>query len=185
MKSFYRALSIFSVFIIPILLFVFFVIYKKDLRLYMFLTEEDQVVEWLTFAFLFLSGVLSFVIAGIRKKSGAPYFLFFFGFGALCLLFAFEEISWGQRLFGAASPEFFMEHSDQKEINFHNVIQKQYNLKTKFVASRVRFYFGTVFPIVVYDRRIRAVFKRLRSVLRWPRFRGHWLCLGRLGWKRG
>ena len=33
-----------------------------------------------------------------------------------------EEISWGQRLFGIAPPEFFATHNVQGEINVHNLI---------------------------------------------------------------
>ena len=36
------------------------------------------------------------------------------------LIFALEEISWGQRIFGIESPEFFLGHNYQQETNIHN-----------------------------------------------------------------
>lgn len=49
--------------------------------------------------------------------------LFYFARGVLQLM-ALEEISWGQRVLKIETTEFFHEHSDQKEINFHNVMQQ-------------------------------------------------------------
>lgn len=42
----------------------------------------------------------------------------------LALLFLFgglEEISWGQRIFGYPTPQFFVEHNEQHEVNIHNL----------------------------------------------------------------
>jgi hypothetical protein len=64
MKStLYKVIHLLSITVIPLLLVVFAVIYKIDRRVYMQLILEDAPVEWLTFVFLFLSGVLSFFIA--------------------------------------------------------------------------------------------------------------------------
>lgn len=40
--------------------------------------------------------------------------------GTACLLFALEEISWGQRLFGWQTPALFAESNYQGETNLHN-----------------------------------------------------------------
>jgi hypothetical protein len=43
----------------------------------------------------------------------------------LSLLYLFgmgEEISWGQRIFGVESPEFFTAHNAQRETNLHNLV---------------------------------------------------------------
>ncbi|WP_461532398.1 hypothetical protein [Sinomicrobium sp.] len=49
-------------------------------------------------------------------KTGTIIFaiLFFFAAG--------EEISWGQRIFGLTSSEFFIEHNAQGETNLHNMV---------------------------------------------------------------
>lgn len=33
-----------------------------------------------------------------------------------------EEISWGQRIIGFESPEYFRENNDQQEFTFHNLV---------------------------------------------------------------
>ncbi|MCL2451890.1 hypothetical protein FWD20_03435 [Candidatus Saccharibacteria bacterium] len=39
----------------------------------------------------------------------------------ILILMAGEEISWGQRIFGWSTPEFFLENNSQRETNFHNL----------------------------------------------------------------
>lgn len=41
---------------------------------------------------------------------------------ALCFFGAGEEISWGQRIFGLETPEFFEENNAQGEIGLHNLV---------------------------------------------------------------
>src|SRR5688572_18030880 len=38
-----------------------------------------------------------------------------------CLFVAGEEFSWGQRLLGFGSPEYFLENNFQQELNLHNL----------------------------------------------------------------
>ncbi len=161
----YKRLVIAATFVIPILTLVVVLIYKVDPEYYMFMTLEDQFVEWTTYFALFTAGVMSLVIAGRRLQKGLPFFVFFLLFGVACGLFALEEISWGQRVIGIESPEYFMERSDQKEINIHNVLQRRFEFKTKFVASQVLFFFGFVFPILFHDPRFRRLFQKLRLVV--------------------
>jgi hypothetical protein len=53
----------------------------------------------------------------LRRKKNIVYLLlavlFFIGFG--------EEISWGQRMFGWKTPDYFIEINRQDETNFHNI----------------------------------------------------------------
>lgn len=93
-----------------------------DPGLYARLVREDGLVEWLTAASLLFTAA---VVAGnaVRARAGKrwPWKLFqcllvaglFFGFG--------EEISWGQRLLGAESGEFFRNNNLQGETNLHNL----------------------------------------------------------------
>ena len=39
-----------------------------------------------------------------------------------------EEISWGQRIFGIESPEWFLKHNRQVETNVHNLVIYGVNL---------------------------------------------------------
>ena len=50
----------------------------------------------------------------------SPWFVA--GLVAFCLLVAFEEISWGQRLIGYRPPAYFLAENYQQELNFHNTL---------------------------------------------------------------
>jgi hypothetical protein len=171
----YKVLSRLSNILIPVLLVVFVIIYKTNSRFYIYLAREDNLLEWSTFVLLFLTGVLSLIIAIQIRKNQGPYFCFFLIFSILCILFSLEEISWYQRIFDIKSPEFFLEHSDKREINIHNVIQKwgknlsifgiAYDLKTKHIAGLTLFVYGTCLPIIALNRRISSFFRRKQFVI--------------------
>lgn len=84
---------------------------------------EDGPVEWGTAIMLFCVSVFSLVklISLWKHKSIA----WRFGFVMFTLLFFFaagEEISWGQRIFGIESSEYFIENNAQGETNLHNMV---------------------------------------------------------------
>ncbi|MEM6590069.1 MAG: hypothetical protein AAF641_16615 [Pseudomonadota bacterium] len=96
--------------------------------------NEDGAVEYAT-AFCLLFCSMTFVThAGSLRRRGrvlaaictAIYaLLFFMGAG--------EEVSWGQRIFGWESGEFFMENNKQYETNLHNLVVGDWHLaKTVF-----------------------------------------------------
>lgn len=59
------------------------------------------------------------------------------------------------------SPQFFLENSDQQEINIHNVIQKWSDIKTKHVAGFILFVYGFIFPFFTKNDKIKIFFKRI------------------------
>jgi hypothetical protein len=91
---------------------------------FLFWIREDGLVEWLTFAVLIVMSAFSFIVSFEFSRSGTEGkarkvwlflgFLFFFG--------AMEEISWGQRILGIESPEWFLKHNRQFETNVHNLV---------------------------------------------------------------
>lgn len=108
---------------------------------------EDGFTEWFTVAALFATFVVCarrlWVLRNVRNFG----FLAVTGFLTLFSLFgAGEEISWGQRLFGFASPEFFIDNNAQRETGLHNlqiiVGDKKYKLN--------RIIFGTGLAIVFF-----------------------------------
>jgi hypothetical protein len=85
--------------------------------------------------------------------------------GIACILFALEEISWGQRIFGIESTEFFLKNSDQQEINVHNVFNEWFSIRTKHVAAFVLFIFGVILPVMGCHPNISQFFAKLGFVV--------------------
>lgn len=80
---------------------------------------EDGLLEWVTVAILVAMAAVAVeraaTVGGGRPRLGwlAAAALFLFG--------AFEEISWGQRIVGWYSPEWFLQHNTQEETTIHNL----------------------------------------------------------------
>jgi len=101
--------------------------------------QEDGLVENMTALFLFFCSLVCLYRVFQYRKSKKPIwiltyallvFLFFFAAG--------EEISWGQRIFGIESGDFFLQHNKQAETNFHNLIVNGENLNV-WIFSRLMF----------------------------------------------
>lgn len=85
--------------------------------------QEDGIVEWLTVAGLIAGSYISFsrLLTLWSKKS--KWFLFVtFCLGLFLFFSAGEEISWGQRILGLKTPEYFEAHNAQQETNLHNLV---------------------------------------------------------------
>jgi hypothetical protein len=126
-------------------------------NLYHFLIDEDHVIEWSQFfAILIASGV--FVLAGRRclgsgrRRLGA--LLVLVGIGAFIV--AGEEISWGQRILGIATPEALTGINHQGETNIHNStgLQRVFNIGELLVGL-----YGFAVPLLWASRTAR---ERLR-----------------------
>lgn len=151
-------------------------IYQQDtvvegVSLYVWLLREDGPLEWLTAFLLVLTTLICLItvlwIPEIHKWS-RPFLLLF---SAFCLVLAFEEISWGQRIFGVESGDFFNKYSDQQEINFHNMMQLYLSrigvpiTTTKEIAAIILFVYGVIFPALNLFRRVEPTFRKLRLVI--------------------
>ena len=118
--SFVEKLTLILVLIALLLAFVFFFFNPSFLDIYL---EEDGIVEWLT-----VVGLLAcFLVCAYRFiklfKAKSWWFLTVtFVLGLLMFIAAGEEISWGQRILGIKSPEYFVEHNAQGETNLHNLV---------------------------------------------------------------
>jgi len=114
-----------ATFLFPIFLIIFLVSQKflfgainED---YINFTKEDGPAEYSTAIFYLLSFVFSVIIGFMFIKQKKNLFaLLYLLFSAIFFFIAFEEISWGQRILGIDTLEFFSENS-QNETNFHNL----------------------------------------------------------------
>ncbi|MDB5279793.1 MAG: hypothetical protein JWR61_4748 [Ferruginibacter sp.] len=119
--------------------------------------KEDSFFEWLTSLFYFIAAVL--LVVTFTKNRNIFLLLL-----ALILFFgAGEEISWGQRVFGFATPEEINKINVQHEFNIHNMIvfdgkTMDGELKhgiSRFLGMDLMFkiftvVFGMVLPFCVY-----------------------------------
>ncbi|MEI8347359.1 MAG: hypothetical protein WCG27_07825 [Pseudomonadota bacterium] len=86
--------------------------------------SEEGIIEWMTFDSLLLIGVLSFYRFNLFKKKKWPFLIVLFITGLFFLICAGEEISWGQRLIGLKSPQYFLTHNSDGATNFHDCLLK-------------------------------------------------------------
>ncbi len=106
---------------------VWFIAYAKikgmeSYEAFRVVVREDGWVEYLTAAFLLLAAILLGIhaVKAVTRKDGKQ--ILFYTLSALVFVFgAGEEISWGQRIFGLNTGEYFMEHNYQGETNLHNL----------------------------------------------------------------
>lgn len=112
------------VFVFPFLALVFFWKMKiNEPKLYFELVQEDQLLEQMQFLFYLVASLIALRVAWLFRTAGITlHAVLYFGLFAVLLLVAFEEISWGQRIFGIESPQYFVEHNLQKELNLHNLV---------------------------------------------------------------
>jgi hypothetical protein len=126
--------------------------------LFVWITAEDSLIEWLQFVLIFTSSVI-FALLSIRLFQRRQV-----GAGILCLLIALgtffvagEEIAWGQHVFGWSTPEALEKVNVQDETTLHNIS----SVHPIFVYGvMLAGLYGTLAPIV------KAVwFKRKQSSL--------------------
>ncbi len=105
-----------------IIYIIIYVLKQKYSDIYFGLICEDCLVEYLTAAFYLISSIIASSILISFFKQKHTFLGFTYAFLACGMFFVFgEEISWGQRILNISPPQFFLEHSTQKEVNLHNI----------------------------------------------------------------
>jgi hypothetical protein len=102
------------------------------------LAPEDGLVEYGTA--ILLTVACGILVALAARNSGHRRWLLLL-YSLAFFLAAGEEISWGQRIFGIESSEFFLENNYQGETNFHNLVINDEQL--------VSFWFGQLLTLIV------------------------------------
>jgi hypothetical protein len=110
------------VFLFPFVLTVGVALTIPWRSLYLALVDEDRIIEWLQVALLLGIAVCAVVVAvrlltAGHRRLGVVYVL-----AVVATVFIIgEEISWGQRIFGWATPDELAELNRQGETNIHNI----------------------------------------------------------------
>ena len=108
--------------ILLILLIAFFLLYFNPASLDSYL-GEDGIVEWLTVGGLLAGSLVCVSRFLVFFKTKNWWFLVVtLGLGLLLFIAAGEEISWGQRILGIQSSEYFLKNNAQGETNIHNLV---------------------------------------------------------------
>jgi len=111
-----------ALFLIPLVGGVAVVAARVSGPLFEFLTDEDHLLEWMQVAFYAAAAVFGFFNAVRLWRSGDRMpSLAWFAFTLGCVFVTGEEISWGQRIFGWATPESFRHINRQAETTLHNI----------------------------------------------------------------
>lgn len=114
--------------IIVLGIIVWFIAYAKIKAMeggfdaFLYVVREDGWVEYLTALFLILCAILLGINAVKALKRADKKQVLFYTLASLVFIFGCgEEISWGQRIFGIQSGEYFMANNYQGETNLHNL----------------------------------------------------------------
>jgi drug/metabolite transporter (DMT)-like permease len=117
-------------FAFPLVGAVLFALASVDPGLFLFLAEEDSLLEWTQIVILVSAAVLATLLAarafGERRR---PHGLAYIALAAGCVFVAGEEVSWGQRILGLETPETLAEINRQDELTLHNIDDVRVALK--------------------------------------------------------
>ena len=121
---FYKSSSIFFLSVVSIAI-GFILLFLFHVELYDQLTSEDNIIENLS-AVLLLFCSCFFLISFFHARKSPLKIHHWLTYGLLMLsivffLIAGEEISWGQRIFDLATPDYLSSVNEQDELNFHNI----------------------------------------------------------------
>lgn len=130
---------------------------------------EDSPVETLTAVMLFAAGSV-LIVRSLAMHGSWRLYAIALGvlYGAVYIWAGGEEISWGQRILGFESPEYFAQNNDQGEFTMHNLVIGGVKLDESLfgpILSLVILTYLVVLPVMW--RRWNWV-KRLASVLSIP-----------------
>jgi hypothetical protein len=108
--------------IVPIVFAAFVALTAAYRPLYRAFINEDAIVEWAQFGVLVALVPAGFALAVRLWRRNERAFALIFAIAAVGAVFiAGEEISWGQRLLGWATPEDLAVLNEQGETNIHNI----------------------------------------------------------------
>ncbi len=131
---------------------------------YIWATYEDLFGEWTQFWLFVVSFVVSFRLLFLRTRYRVTFALL----AVSCLYVAMEEISWGQRVFNFASPDFFKANNLQSETNLHNFLTGPFSTTLKasltYILASGMIAYGLFYPLLVRSKWRPAVWLDARGL---------------------
>lgn len=142
-----KAHQSFTYALIAAILVAYFVMAAWFPMAFIYATYEDLYGEWAQTFLFAMTCLLAIRIA----LSDSRYRWFFAVLAVACFYTVMEEISWGQRIIGFESSEFFKEHNQQSETNLHNLLTGPYKTVSKdilrYTLSLGLAGYGLIFPL--------------------------------------
>ncbi|HEY8240697.1 MAG TPA: hypothetical protein VIH35_04580 [Kiritimatiellia bacterium] len=109
---------------------------------------EDRIVEWLTFSgFLLAALIMGSTFRKCRASMGPWARAYVLGLAFFFFVCAGEELSWGQRIFGFATPDVVKAQNEQQEFNLHNLDFEHFH--PIVVVSLFMKCFGVALPLLL------------------------------------
>jgi len=145
--------------LVILMLLAGYILFYTDIDKFEAYVKEDGIVEWLTVVGL-MAGCFVCLYRFVKLyRYRNWWFLTVVMLLAMMLFFvAGEEISWGQRIFGIKSPEFFVEENSQHEMNFHNLIIHGVKI------NKLIFTFGLIVALSVYLVAMQLLYYRYHKI---------------------
>jgi len=148
--------------LVALMLIVGFVLFFTNLDLFMQYTVEDGLVEWLTVLGLLLGSAVCFIrFATLQRRKPALFLSITLLLGLMLFVVAGEEVSWGQRIFGIQSSEFFRKNNTQAETNFHNMVVDGMKV------NKIIFTFGLIAALGIFLLIVPYLYRRNERVKQW------------------
>ncbi len=144
-----------------------FVLLYVDKEAFHAYTQEDHFVEWLQVVVIVIMSAYSFAMshAFSRTERGRAAKRLWLFLGFLLIFGIMEEISWGQRILGIESPEWFLKHNRQGETNVHNLVIYGVNINKLVFGTILGGLMGVYLVVVPLLHRFNARFKNF--INRW------------------
>ena len=145
-----------------VIVVVGFVLFFIDPALFVRYTYEDGLVEWLTvFGLLLGAGVCIYRFIKLLGRRSWIFLAVTLLLGTMLFVVAGEEVSWGQRIFGIESSDFFRQNNLQKETNFHNMVVNGVKI------NKVIFTFGLIAALGIFLLILPYLYKRNARIKSW------------------
>lgn len=155
-------IDIFILVLVTVIILTGFVLFYTNMDLFMQYTVEDGLVEWLTVIGLLLgTAICIYRFVKLRRKRNLIFLLLTLLVGILLFAVAGEEVSWGQRIFGIRSSEFFQKNNTQSETNFHNMVVDGVKI------NKLIFTFGLIAALGIFLIVLPIVYRRNEKIRHW------------------